>query len=138
MKRSLMTAIALGLAFLPVADSAYAQCSPNSIACVPSRTPPGTTTHTSTQPEVPVPVVCFYAAENYKGIFFCEAGMRTVKTVPPQWRNNIKSLTVGDHTAIRICAKDVLQGFCDTIDRNTKKLEPGLINHVHSYDIKQH
>lgn len=128
MKKSTFIAMALGLAFLPLADGAYAQaCTAGANFCPQS----------SSGPEVPVPKVCFYTAPDFKGLFFCEAGLRTVSTVPPQWRNKIKSITVGDNTAVQICPADVLQGNCNLIDRNTAKLERGLFNHVHSYDIRQ-
>ena len=126
MKKSIVTATALALAFLPLADGAFAQkCRPGKY-CPPA----------SASSSIPTPEVCFYTATEYKGLFFCETGTRSVATIPAQWRNKIKSITVGDHTTVRLCPDDVLQGDCAVIGQDTAKLEPGLFNQVQSYDIR--
>ncbi len=131
MKKSIitLTAMALGLAFLPLADSAFAQPLPG-----PNNFLPGAV---SSEPEVPLPVVCFYTAPNFKGLYFCESGTRTVSTVPVRWRNKIESIAVSDHAVVRVCPANVLQGNCSMIGGDIIKLEPGLLDHVYSYAIKQ-
>ncbi len=122
MKRSIITAIALGMALLSLTDGAYAQPCGLDRKCT-----------TSSQPEVPVPEVCFYTGTNFKGLHFCEAGMRTVATVPAQWRNKIKSITVSEQAEVRVCPAFTLQGNCSVFDRDIKELAPGLFKHVYSY-----
>ena len=128
MKKNIVAAIALALAFLPLADSAYAQAN---VAGKPNRP------QASNDSVVPTPKVCFYTATNHKGLFFCETGVRSVSMVPAQWRNQIKSITVSDNTTVRVCSADILQENCTVIGKDVEKLEPGLFNKVRSYDIRQ-
>ncbi len=129
MIKQLSAAFALSLVLLPLASRAYAQC----VAGRPCRTP--TTTATATAPADPTPTVCFFTSTNFKGPRFCESGQRSVFTVPAEWRDSIKSITVGDRTEVRICPEFTLKGDCGLIGRDTDELQRGLFDQVYSYAI---
>ena len=129
MNKTLATAFALALTFIPVAESVSAQQQ----HCTPGRNCVGT----SGNRDYDVPKVCFFAEQDFKGDYFCESGMRSVSSVPKEWRHAIKSVTIEGHTAARLCNADILQGDCNIFSRDIRKLEPDLFNHVYSYDIRR-
>lgn len=129
MTTKLFTALALSLVFLPLASSVHAQGCIAGAACKPP-TPTATTS-----PEDPTPTVCFFTSTDFKGMRFCESGQRSVLTVPAEWRDSIKSITVGDRTEVRVCPEFTLKGECGLIGRDIEELQPGLFDQVYSYDI---
>lgn len=127
MNKRILTALALSLAFLPIADVALAQQ-----LCPNQRCP-----SSSDAPSLPTASICFCSGEDLKGTFFCEAGLRSVASVPAQWRSRVKSIAVGEHSSVKVCSENTLQGTCVQYDETIKKLPKPLFNHVYSYDIGQ-